>query len=81
MQDIVSLTERGTLTLPSHIRKALGLTGGQQFIVATTPQGELILRPAATIPLEIYSEERITEFAQEDTALGKRLDKSKGSPG
>ncbi len=79
MQDIVSLTERGTLTLPSHIRKALGLTAGQQFIVATTPKGELLLRPAATVPLEIYSEERIAEFSEEEAALGERLDKSNGS--
>lgn len=73
MQDIVSLTERGTLTLPSHIRKALGLTGGQQFIINTTPAGELLLRPAATIPLEIYSEARIQEFAEEEAALGALL--------
>lgn len=75
MQDIVSLTERGTLTLPAHIRKALGVTGGQQFIVYTTPDGELILRPAVTVPVEIYSEARITEFAKDDAALGKMLAK------
>lgn len=79
MRDIIALTERGTLTLPLHIRKALGLAGGQQFIVSTTPEGELILRPAMTVPLETYSEDRIAEFAQEDKALGKLLDKHKGA--
>lgn len=73
MQEVISITDRGTLTLPASIRKELGLTGGQQFIVLTTPEGELLLRPAATIPLEIYSEERICEFAEEDQEIGKLL--------
>lgn len=75
MQHIISLTERGTMTLPSSLRKELALTGGQQFIVEVTSVGELLLRPAATIPLELYSEERIAEFNGQDGLLGALLDK------
>tara|TARA_B100001778_G_C18056837_1_gene392344 strand:- start:60 stop:299 length:240 start_codon:yes stop_codon:yes gene_type:complete len=74
-QETTFLTERGTLTLPAAIRKSLGLQGKQQLIVETTPNGEILLRPAAIVPLEMYSEERIAEFASDDTALGKLLDK------
>ena len=69
------MTERGTLTLPANIRKALGLKGKQQLIVELTEAGEIVLRPAALVPLEMYTEERIAEFSQDDEALGKLLDK------
>lgn len=69
------LTERGTLTLPATIRKALGISGRQQFIVETTAQGEILLRPAMVVPTELYTEERITEFEKDDDALGALLDK------
>lgn len=69
------VTERGTLTLPAGIRKALGISGKQQMIVETTEGGEILLRPASVVPVELYSERRIAEFEQDDKALGKLLDK------
>ncbi|MCE2964404.1 MAG: AbrB/MazE/SpoVT family DNA-binding domain-containing protein [Alphaproteobacteria bacterium] len=79
MYDSVSITERGTLTLPAHLRKAMGLTGGQQFIITAMPTGELLLRPATTIPMEVYSEERIAEFASEEAAIKTLLGTSHGA--
>lgn len=67
------ITDRGTLTLPASIRKELGIRGKQQMIVETTDRGEIILRPAAILPIEIYSEERIEEFERDDLALGEVL--------
>lgn len=69
------ITERGTLTLPAGIRKALGISGKQQMIVETTESGEILLRPASLIPVELYGESRIAEFERDDKALGKLLDK------
>jgi AbrB family looped-hinge helix DNA binding protein len=74
MQDIVFINERGMLTLPSRIRKELGLTGGQQLIVATTPEGELRLRPSISVPIEMYTEERIAEFSSQEAEIGRLLD-------
>jgi len=74
MQDIVFINDRGMVTLPTRIRKELGLTGGQQLIVATTPDGELRLRPSTSVPLEMYTEERIAEFASQDAEIGRLLD-------
>jgi len=71
------LTERGTLTLPSSIRKSLGLTGKQRFIVEITKTGEIILRPAASEPIENYSEERIAEFSSNEETLNALLNKHK----
>jgi AbrB family looped-hinge helix DNA binding protein len=75
IQETTFLTERGTLTLPSTVRKSLGLKGKQQLIVETTEQGEILLRPAALVPIEMYSEDRIKEFASDDAELGDLLDK------
>lgn len=76
-QEIVFLTQRGTLTLPASIRKELGLSGSQQLIVTTSKNGEITLRPATLIPVEIYSEESISEFSSQDKALGNLLDSRK----
>lgn len=80
MQEITTLTDRGTLTLPADVRKALGLKGGQQMLVETRDDGSIVLRPAMLVPVEIYTEARIQEFAREDTALGALLDRLPGQP-
>ncbi len=74
-QEIIPLTDRGTLTLPAHFRKRLGLTGKQQLIGEINEAGEIVLRPAATFPIEMYSEDRIAEFADQDEQLGELLPK------
>lgn len=74
-EEIIPLTDRGTLTLPSHFRKILGLKGKQQLIGQVNAQGEIVLRPAAVFPIEMYSEERITEFSAQDKKLGALLNK------
>ena len=72
-QEITFLTERGTLTLPATIRKNLGLRGKQQFLVETTKDGEILLRPASVVPVEIYTKDRIAEFEAQDEDLGTVL--------
>ncbi len=59
MSTIVQINPRGTLTIPKELRVKFGLGG--LAILEETPEG-LVLRPAVTYPLEIYTEERIAEF-------------------
>lgn len=59
MSTIVQINSRGTLTIPKDLREKFGL--GAQVILDETPGG-LVLRPAATYPVEIYTDERIAEF-------------------
>ena len=75
-EEIIPLTNRGTLTLPANFRKILGLTGKQQLIGQINESGEIVLRPAAVFPIEMYSDERITEFSEQDDSLGELLDKN-----
>jgi antitoxin PrlF len=61
MKTIVTMTSRGVVTLPAKLRQALGLKADDQLIAETTPEG-LLLRPAVTLPVELYTPERVREF-------------------
>lgn len=62
------------VTLPAKLRRALGLRADDQLIAETTPDG-LLLRPAVTLPVEIYSEKRIREFDEAEAELAKVLNR------
>jgi AbrB family looped-hinge helix DNA binding protein len=72
MKATLTLTSRGVVTLPAKLRRALGLRADDQLIAETTPEG-LLLRPAVTLPVEIYSEKRIREFDDAEAELAKVL--------
>jgi AbrB family looped-hinge helix DNA binding protein len=72
MKTTLTVTSRGVVTLPAKIRHALGIKGDDQLIAETTPDG-LLLRPAVTLPIEIYSEERIREFDEAEAELANEL--------
>jgi AbrB family looped-hinge helix DNA binding protein len=68
MNAVVTLTERGVITLPAKLRKALGLKADDQLIAEATPEG-LLLRPAVTLPVEIYTPAREQEFDEAEADL------------
>jgi AbrB family looped-hinge helix DNA binding protein len=80
MKTTLTVTSRGVVTLPAKLRRAMGLKADDQLIAETTPEG-LLLRPAVTLPIEMYSDERIREFdaAEDELArvLGKRSTKKR----
>ena len=69
----VTITSRGVITLPARLRRALGLRADDQLIAELTPEG-LLLRPAVTLPVEIYSEEREREFDREEAEFEDALE-------
>jgi AbrB family looped-hinge helix DNA binding protein len=74
MQSKVTINERGVITIPAAMRQALGLKANDELIVEQTEQG-LLLRPAISVPIEIYTEERIAEFASDEAVIGELLDR------
>jgi AbrB family looped-hinge helix DNA binding protein len=76
MKTTLTITRRGVVTLPAKLREALGIKADDQLIAETTPEG-LLLRPAVTLPIEIYSEERIREFDEAEAELEKVLRRKK----
>ena len=76
MKATLTVTSRGVVTLPARLREALGLKADDQLIAETTPEG-LLLRPAITLPVEIYSDKRIREFDAAEADLDKLLRRKK----
>ena len=74
MKTTLTVSSRGVVTLPAKLRQALGLKADDQLIAETTSEG-LLLRPAVTLPIEIYSEKRIREFDEAEADLAKVIDK------
>jgi AbrB family looped-hinge helix DNA binding protein len=52
---------RGTVVLPAKLRRRLGIEEGS-FVVAEAREDGILIRPAAVLPVEIYSPERRAEF-------------------
>jgi AbrB family looped-hinge helix DNA binding protein len=76
MKATLTVTSRGVVTLPARLRAALGLKADDQLIAETTPEG-LLLRPAVTLPVEIYSDKRVAEFDAAEAELAKLLRRKK----
>jgi AbrB family looped-hinge helix DNA binding protein len=74
MKATVTITSRGVVTLPAKLRQALGLKADDQLIAETTPEG-LLLRPAVTLPVEIYTPAREREFEEAEADLARLLAK------
>jgi antitoxin PrlF len=74
MKTTVTVNSRGVVTLPAKLRRAVGIKADDQLIAEATADG-LLLRPAVTLPIEIYSNKRIQEFDAEEADLEKVLEK------
>ncbi|MBI2741933.1 MAG: AbrB/MazE/SpoVT family DNA-binding domain-containing protein [Rhodospirillales bacterium] len=72
MKTTLTVTDRGTITLPAKLRRQLGIKADDQLIAEATPEG-LLLRPAVTLPVEMYSDARIAEFDAAEAELGEAL--------
>lgn len=68
MRATLTITDRGVVTLPAKLRQALGIKPNDQVIAETTPEG-LLLRPAVTLPLEMYTPQRLREFDEAEAEL------------
>ncbi len=75
MKTTVTMTSRGVITLPAKLRQALGLKADDQLIAEPTADG-LLLRPAITLPVEIYTPERVREFDAAESDLAALFAKS-----
>jgi antitoxin PrlF len=72
MQATLTINSRGVVTLPAKLRQAMGLKADDQLIAETTPEG-LLLRPAVTLPVEMYTPQRVQEFDAAEAELATVL--------
>lgn len=62
--EFVKLGKKGQLSLPAGVLRRLGLQGSATLIVEETEDGAVVLRPAAVVPVEVYSDARVREFEE-----------------
>ena len=65
MSDTLIVSERGQITLPASIRKRYGIKGGSALIIEER-NNELLLKPAAIMEMNIYSDDQIAEWDKAD---------------
>jgi AbrB family looped-hinge helix DNA binding protein len=53
--------KRGTFVIPARLRRRFGIEEGSEVIAEETPEG-ILIRPAITVPIEVYDDERKAEF-------------------
>jgi AbrB family looped-hinge helix DNA binding protein len=72
MQATVTINSRGVVTLPAKLRQVMGLKADDQLIAEPTPEG-ILLRPAVTLPVEMYTPQREKEFDEAEAELAAVL--------
>ncbi len=83
MRETVIVSSRGQLTLPAGLRKRFGIQAGGPVIIEDR-NGEIVLKPAFVMEVELYSDEQIAAWDHADglddgkrAALKLRLSSSK----
>ena len=65
---------RGTVTLPKSLREQYALGTHDLLLAESTPDG-ILLRPAVATPIEIYTDERLAEFAESEKELAELMER------
>ncbi len=78
MTTTIHVNARGSLTLPQGLRRNLGLEKGGVLMAELSDAG-ILLRPAVTYPVEIYSARRVMEFDAADRDLALHLKRKAGT--
>jgi len=73
MLEKVTIGRRGAITIPSKIRRSFGMKQNDQLILEATDDG-ILLRPSISLPVELYSEDRIEEFFSAEDALKQKFE-------
>jgi AbrB family looped-hinge helix DNA binding protein len=81
MRQNLLVSKRGQVTLPAPVRKRMGIQSGG-VLTLEEKDNVVVLRPAAVVEIETYSDEEIARWDKEDrlepaerNALLKRLRK------
>lgn len=69
MRETVIVSNRGQLTLPASLRKKFGLQKGGPVIFEERGD-EIVLKPAVTLELELYSDAQIAQWDRDDRLSG-----------
>ena len=70
MPETATVSSRGQITLPSGLRKLLGIKGGD-IVILEHREGEIVLKPGVVLEIKNYSDAQIARWDAEDRLDGK----------
>lgn len=76
IQAKVSVSSRGVVALPAAMLNAAGIRTQSGIIAETSAEG-ILLRPAVTLPMELYTSERIAEFDAAESDAAQAFERGK----
>lgn len=65
MRQTLIVSSRGQITLPAEVRKQFGIKSGEPVIIEER-NGELVLKPAAVLEVEMYTPEQVAAWDRDD---------------
>ena len=65
MRQNLLVSSRGQITLPASVRKRLGIQSGG-IVTLEEKDNAVVLRPAAVVEIETYSDEDVARWDKED---------------
>ena len=65
MKETLIVSSRGQITLPAALRKRAGIKEGSAVIIEDRGN-ELVLKPAAILEIEVYTDRQIAEWDRDD---------------
>jgi antitoxin PrlF len=65
MKSTLIVSGRGQITLPSVLRKKMGIKDGG-VVTVEEKDGKLLITPAALMEVEMYTDDQIKEWLEED---------------
>ena len=80
MKSTLAVSSRGVITLPAKLRELLGIRANDHVIAEATANG-ILLRPAVTLPIEVYSAARVEEFDAAEAKLAEAMKRKTGTSG
>lgn len=76
LRETSKVGKRGVVVIPAPLRKRFGIEEGATVIAEEREDGVLI-RPAVTLPIEIYTDERIAEFLLNNSMPGEDYERAR----
>ncbi len=65
MREHLIVSGRGQVTLPASIRKKYGIGPGD-IVILDDQSGQMVLKPAAVMEVDIYTDEQVRMWDEED---------------
>lgn len=75
--ELIKCGRRGQITIPRDVMTRLGLAENTPMLLEVRDDGAIVLRQAAVVPIEHYTDARISEFEREGQLTEQELEQAR----